>query len=295
MISDVPIGAFLSGGIDSSTIVAFASKFKPKINTFSVKFDYADFDESRYAEQVSKLFNTEHQVLTFNSKDVRDFIDIAPEIYDEPLGDSSMIPTYLVSKLARNKVTVSLSGDGGDELFARYESYKHLAILQLAKFYPGICNTVLEKLASNLGLHRYIKSYAQIANAPKDFQYARIMTFLYPKDIEELTGSRSEIFYKNYQKYCERSWLNTALHTDLRGYLPDEILMRKKMGFGVPLKYYFENDLNDYVQLIDQTDVTKYGLKNVDLRRYNNCHVLYWRYLMYIKWFERWMLDPKEK
>jgi len=134
MLADVPLGALLSGGLDSSTVVAMMQQSSSNpVRTFTVGFTDSAYDESPYAKEVARSLGTDHTELVVSAADAMEVVPMLPRVYDEPFADSSQIPTYLVSHLARNQVTVALSGDGADELFGGYERHRQLERLSWAQ------------------------------------------------------------------------------------------------------------------------------------------------------------------
>ena len=148
MEADVPIGAFLSGGIDSSLIVSIMQSQSSKpIDTFTIGFSEDGFNEAIFANKIAKYLGTNHTELYVTSQDALDVIQKLPKLYDEPFSDSSQIPAYLISGMTKKNVSVSLSGDAGDELFGGYNRYIWTnKIWSKIKFLP----IPLRKLISNL-------------------------------------------------------------------------------------------------------------------------------------------------
>ena len=134
MVADVPVGFFLSGGMDSSTVVALAAKIHSDINTFSIGFTDKSHDETHFAELVADMYKTKHHKEILDENTTRDMFHKIKEWYDEPFGDTSCFPTYLVSKFAKENSTVVLTGDGGDEVFGGYNRYKRFQNLQKYSF-----------------------------------------------------------------------------------------------------------------------------------------------------------------
>ena len=151
MIADVPLGAFLSGGIDSSTIVALMqAQSRHRVRTFTIGFHEKRFDEAAHARAIARHLGTDHTELYVTPEEAIDAIGLMPQLYDEPFGDSSQLPTFLLARLAAKDVTVALSGDGGDELFAGYERYERAETL--LRFIEGIPSPLRDAVRTGVGV-----------------------------------------------------------------------------------------------------------------------------------------------
>lgn len=244
LISDVPLGALLSGGIDSSTIVGFMAKHSSKpVKTFSIGFEDQSYNELEYARTVSKHFNTEHYEFIIKP-DAVDLVEKLVKNLDEPFGDFSIFPTYLVSKMAREYVTVALSGDGGDELFAGYDTYIADWVARSYQKVPAVIRKqVLPKLLSFVppsskkkGLINRTKRFVEGTLLPSELMHTRWMIFLQDQEKRRLySNTLLDAFeqgnsYKYIQKYFDRSNGASPLarqeYVDIKTYLTDDILVK---------------------------------------------------------------------
>ncbi len=245
LIADVPVGAFLSGGVDSSGLVAYASKYKKNLRTFSISMRERDFDESKYQQIVATKYKTVHTNVLIDHNDVQEIIKKMPTVYGEPFADSSQIATMLVSKVAGQHVKCCLSGDGADELFGGYERYYAFRIIDLQKYVPAILRKILNKL---LGLLHKATTRPVIKQLQKflDYEYGgfshvRYMKLLSNTDNEtfvKLTGREFPV--KIYEEYFKkhRFPVNVQL-TDIENYLLEDILVkvdRASMAYGLEVR-----------------------------------------------------------
>jgi asparagine synthase (glutamine-hydrolysing) len=264
MIADVPLGAFLSGGIDSSTIVALMQKQSSRpVKTFTIGFDEAGFDEAQYAKAVAQHLGTDHTELYVTPETARAVIPRLPTLYDEPFADPSQIPTFLVSELAHQHVTVSLSGDGGDELFGGYNRYFWTAQMwktfgwapvslrkamaaSLARIPPRSWNRLLgASKMPNLG-DKIHKIFEIMPAASPEAIYLDLVS-LWKQPAELVIGASEPI-----TPLTDRStWLKTPslaeqmMALDLVTYLPDDILAkvdRASMGTSLEARAPFLDD-----------------------------------------------------
>jgi asparagine synthase (glutamine-hydrolysing) len=241
LISDVPLGVFLSGGIDSSSLVALMSRVSSqRIQTFSIGFQEQSYNELDYARAVARKFGTEHHELIVSPK----IMDLLPELvrcFDEPFADSSAIPVYCVSRLAREHVKVALSGEGGDEVFAGYQTYAAYRLAELYKRLPrSLAATVIPAIVRRLPVSHNKVSFDYKAKrfingallAPADGHYWWKVIFTEAAKAE-LYAQRAHDFadplrlYREIYEACTaRDPVTRLQHIDLKIYLPDDILVK---------------------------------------------------------------------
>lgn len=323
MIADVPIGAFLSGGIDSSAVVAMMAHHSEKpIKTFSIGFQEEKYNELPYARMIAKKFKTDHTEFIVEPHAI-EILPMLVKQYEEPYADSSALPTYLVSQLTREHVTVALNGDGGDENFAGYTRYaafqvsnfldhfdflNRIAGKPLTKFLArNIRNTFFERLhrfSKSLSVDyrkRYLSYTAYFTNEQKSSLYTEeFKQQIWKDDTYDIIASRflesgsknrtEQAVYADFVTYLPEALLTKVdiatmtvalegrspfldhelleltakipfnlklkgfnnkkyiLKEALRGIIPDEVMFRPKMGFGVPIDAWFRGELKDYAR-----------------------------------------------
>lgn len=236
-LADVPVGAFLSGGIDSTTVVAIMqAQSNRKVKTFTIGFAEAGYNEANHAMAVAKHLGTDHTELYVSAQASLDMIPRMPELYDEPFGDSSAIPTYLVSHLAREHVTVALSGDGGDELFGGYSRYSSFQSWhRRTKLLPSYARrTIATMLESSVPLLRSEQSRRRIAMLASVLQadtpaqrYLALNGHWLP--VDELcrdTAEASYWFNNPVSNMLLNEPLDAPMLADAMTYLPDDILVK---------------------------------------------------------------------
>jgi len=379
MVADVPLGAFLSGGYDSSTVVALMQRASSKpVKTFTISFENAAFDESKHAEAVARHLGTEHTTFPVSGAEAFDVVPKLAEMYDEPLADSSQIPTHIVSALTRKHVTVALSGDGGDELFTGYNRYqwaetvwgpsakmplafRRLVSSSIRVVPPGAYDRIARylpylrrvpqvgykahRLAQSLSMSSIDSVYYQLVSHhqnpeelvkrsqevrtacwgqnlkallpdPVDrMRYLDMCTYL-PDDILTKVDRASMAIALEVRvpfldhRLVEWIWRLPAsqnarahrpkhlLRRVLARYVPDRLVERPKMGFGVPLADWLRGPLRDWAEdLMNEAGLSADDIFDVEAIRSlwaeflsgsDRSYYFIWNVLMFQAWHRRW-------
>jgi asparagine synthase (glutamine-hydrolysing) len=237
LVSDVPLGAFLSGGVDSSTIVALMTReINQPVKTFSIGFSEADFDELKFARSTAKHFGTDHHEFVV-TPDVCKIVEEIVWHHDEPFADVSSVPTYMVSKLASEHVKVVLSGDGGDELFAGYERYaQDRRKTQFDKIPPFIKTKLLHPLSHALPRGLYGKNFLRNISLTPAARYVDSISFFHPELQSEMLTRQTRRSLAQHQTALNYAQIYASptsadhverlLYLDSKTYLPGDILTK---------------------------------------------------------------------
>jgi len=349
LIADVPLGVFLSGGVDSSLVVAMMSQILPpsQIQAFSIGFKEKDFDESIYAKKVAKHLGIKHHLKIFSQKEVLNLIPKVADFLDEPMADPSILPTFLLSQFTRQKVKVALSGDGGDENFGGYPKYLAHWFLQktciekfplflFSRFFEGKKSDFLKYGSSPLYLRNQfwvshfdlsrverltggkvdlsdLERYHQIFNGKNNVDEAFFLDqktilpdlFLVKTDRASMAASlevRSPFLDKELTDFCS----SLPFSLKLKGFrtknflkeialdfLPKEVILRPKMGFGVPLKKWFKHELKALIgKELSFSKIKKEGFFNpVEIQKIlkENKTIQIWNLFVFERWYQKWL------
>lgn len=375
LVSDAPLGVFLSGGIDSSTVAWYAQQQSERpIDTFSMGFKDALFDESAYAREVATLLGTNHHERIVTAEDALNVIKTIPDVFSEPVADASVIPTLMLSEFARGSVKVSLGGDGGDELFAGYPTFQAEQGYHLYELLPRAFKNVLKKFIyalpagkGNFSLPFTLKKFISSGEESMEHRHSEWLgSFPEEQRLAVTNGTLCDIVQKKnvfenidtYTKeYKQPDSHNRLLYTYLRTYmmdevlvkvdrasmhhalevrapmldyriaefvfalpyrmkyrnfqtkrllkelmrgkLPDNILFRKKKGFGVPLSKWLREDLEPLCEkLLSRENLERQGLFDVEYvnklkkdhieERQDNRKQL-WNLMVFQMWYNRWI------
>lgn len=226
MIADVPLGAFLSGGYDSSLVTAVAqSVSKEPIKTFCIGFQDPNYNEAAYAREVASYLGTKHTELYIDEMDMLKLVEDIPKYYDEPFADSSQIATMLVAQLAKKDVTVALSGDGGDEFFCGYNIYSKVAQAQQLDFLGAIAHCVgtVTKMESRYPFK--LRVIAENRNQKAKTQFIAGNYIKIAESMVDMEGARP-CYYDWESDYREKNWQKRRMLLDIDTYLSSDILCK---------------------------------------------------------------------
>src|SRR5262245_1248830 len=288
LVADVPVGLFISGGLDSALVAAFAKRAKDQLECFSIGFDEPSFDESRYSAQVARELGIRHHIKRFQAADMLQLLQKLPEIVDEPIADPSIMPFYLLSRFASERIKVVLSGDGGDELFAGYQTYQAVKFAAVYNRLPQFIKNLVKKIAVGMPVsHDYLSLDFKLKQFLKGTGVAtEIELFRWRGAFED--GERNQLLsgdvrhelgchnsYEDIYRYIEESRLTNELerilYLSMKLYLQDNNLVtvdRASMANGLEVRSpLLDRDLVEFACRLPTNLklhglTTKYLLKN---------------------------------
>ena len=261
LMADVPLGVFLSGGVDSSAVVAMMAEHVPgpEIQTFSIAFEDASFDESSYAEIVARQFGTNHHTKTFTADEMLGTLPQVIDFLDEPFGDASVLPTHLLSRFTRDSVKVAIGGDGGDELFCGYETFRADTAARAYRLLPSALRSAITEgvqhlpvQKGNFSLDFVAKSFVRGADAIPQFRHARWLSSFIPNTADDPLdrgvrdsipdGQIFRVMAEPYANCPDKRHLQRLSHAYLRTYMAEDILTkvdRASMGASLEVRSPF--------------------------------------------------------
>lgn len=276
MIADVPLGTFLSGGYDSSLVTALAQKCSSTpVKTFSIGFYDETYDEAVSARQIAAYLGTVHTERYIDEQDMLRLVDSIPRYFDEPFADSSQIPTMLVSELARQDVTVALSGDGGDEFFCGYDIYQKLALAQRLDLIGGIVHAA-GKIA---GLEEHYPARVRAVSRNRDKETkTQLISDNYLRAVHKIAGdSGRPCLYDMETMYGEHNWQERRMLLDMDTYLPGDILCkvdRAAMKYSLETRCpILDTDVMEYAFSIPHSFKYRSGVKKRILKDIAHDHI----------------------
>ena len=243
LVADVPVGVFLSGGLDSGLVAALATRSNRELECFTIGFDERSFDESRFATQAAQALGVKHELMVFNTAEMLKGLEQLPNFLDEPLADASILPTYLLAKFTSSKVKVALSGDGGDELFAGYPTYQAHRLVTYYDSLPGFLKNGLKNMASrlpvshkNISTDFKIKQFLKGAGVSSEIRFFIWMGAYVDEEKRHLLQDevKSELRHHNTYEdifhYISASRLTKdferILYLSMKLYLQDDVLVK---------------------------------------------------------------------
>jgi len=377
LVADVPVGVFLSGGLDSSLVAAMAKRSNKDIECFSIGFDEISFDERKYAAKVAQSINLKQNLRIFSTSEMLKNLEALPWLLDEPLADASILPTYLLAKMTSEKLKVALSGDGGDELFAGYPTYQAHKLVTYFDALPDTLKDAAKSLAlslpvsdANISFDFKIKQFLRGAGVSSEIRFFRWMGGLIDSEKRQLLSDdlkaalRHHNSYQDVFSYLSESGLTKDLERILylsmklylqddilvkvdraamanglevrcplldhefvefacklptkyklkglktkyllkkaaRGILPNEIIDRRKKGFGIPIARWLRNELKDFMlNSLEETKIKRQGYFNYayikklmddHLKKKIDNRKALWSLLVFQIWHEKYLENP---